>query len=384
MTREQAVTSLVRQATYGGPVSKALLESAMAKAEALCIEEAANIRRVILTGCGDSWCAAIAMKPMFEELLGIRVDAPRCIEVSRYFAPEDFKDALVVGISCSGAVSRVAEAMKRAAALGATTLAVTFNADSAVGSSCKYALCPEFPHHVGKLESPGSLSYNSSLMGLMSLAIKLASDRGVLCADGKKAIVEGFNAYADAAQAALDTFHDKAFALAEAWKDYTLFDFIGDYGDYATAFMGSAKVLEATGGHTTYDDSEDWCHINFFLRNPQDIVRVMVANEGCPSISRLRETAATIAAIRSPLMVVGDCDASLFPEAANVFTLPKADKSWYAPAMQHFVYDLVIGYIAGLTGIAAFRRDDDPESVFANDFVRDVHRIRESEIIVLS
>ncbi len=386
MKKEEMVTSLVRQSFKAAPVTRALFESVYQRAG-----EAAggfcSTGLIILTGCGDSYCAALAMQPAFEQLTGCRTVATRCINVSRHMTPDRFRSpegpALVVGISCSGNVSRVTEAMMRAKELGADTLAVTFNPESPVGSAAGLSVSPQFPHEIAKLEGPGSLSYNSSLMGLLAFALKLGVAKGRVSLEEEKAVIDGLYQYLDAAQAAADAFDDRAFQLAQSWKDMDSFDFIGDHSDYATAFMGSAKVLEATGGRTTYDDSEDWCHINYFLHQPQRIVRVVIANSDTASFGRLLETCRTIDAIGSPMLVVTDADPSLFPKSAEVVSMPKPRNFWLAPVMQHLIYDKVIGYIAGICGTAGFRRDGDPENPFLNDFVKDQHRIRESEIRIV-
>lgn len=384
MNREKCITSLVRQSYQAAAVTKALYESAVKACKSLDMEQYRNITKIYITGCGDSYCAALITKPIFEQLIDMDTDACRCIDFSRHYSSDDLKknadSSLLIGISCSGNVSRVTEAMKRANALGIRTLAVTFNASSPVGIAADAQLCPVFPNDIAVLESPGSLSYNSSLMGMTAFAMSLAEIMGKLDSEKRSFIESNMFEYFDESQKVMDSFDEKAFQLAEKWADLRAFDFIGDYGDYATAFFSSAKVLEATGGKTTYDDSEDWCHINFFLNDPASIVRVVIANVDTPSFGRLKETLRTIEAIESPCLVVSDAGECEFPEGFEVVSFPKPSHFWMHAAMEHLAFDKIIGYIAGIKGADKFRRETPS---FSNELVQDLHRIRESRIVVI-
>ena len=96
-------------------------------------------RRVILTGCGDSYCAGVAAKPVFEELGNVNTNAVPAIELSRHYSSKELGNApsnpLVLAVSVSGSVARMVEACRRAneCGVGSLTVAVTKNADSASG-----------------------------------------------------------------------------------------------------------------------------------------------------------------------------------------------------------------------------------------------------------
>ena len=163
--------------------------------------------------------------------------------------------------------------------------------------------------------------------------------------------------YVDAVQERLDTFDLRAREIAKSWSKLRGYDFIGDYADYATAFFGSAKALECYGGNTTYDDSEDWNHINFFLREPESIGRVIIMNEDTPSFSRLVTTLEAIESLESPCIVVTNADRSMFPKYMEVFTFPKTKHFWLSPLMEHWPFSLVADQIATELGVHHFRRN---------------------------
>ena len=56
--------------------------------DCLSLKEILDAREVIITGCGDSWMAGIAMKPVFEQVAGVKVTPMRNIEFTRYYPAE--------------------------------------------------------------------------------------------------------------------------------------------------------------------------------------------------------------------------------------------------------------------------------------------------------
>ncbi|MGI5888579.1 MAG: SIS domain-containing protein [Oscillospiraceae bacterium] len=351
--------------------------------EALPEKELFDAQKIIMTGAGDSYCAGVACAPVFETLCHMEVRAMRAIEVSRLVNSKEFgfspNTPLVIGVSVSGAVSRVREAMERASFHGANTIAVTGNPDSPVGKAARHRLLVQIPD-IGIAYWPGSINYSVSMLALMKLAIRMGRAKNTISQNEAADMDKELADYIKRFQEYLPTIEEKAFNMALKFKDMRCLDFIGDYGDYATAFFGSAKVLEAYGGYTTYDDSEDWCHINYFLRDPETIGRVVIANPETPSFNRILETMNAIKQLESPTMVVSNADASQFPEGFDVFTTPAPKYPWMTPLMQHFVFGLVAGYIAELKGYKNFRIDC---PVFQQEAVKDPARIRQSRIEII-
>ena len=102
--------------------------------EMLPPETAGKIQRVIVTGCGDSYSAAGAMRPALRELSGIYdCNAPDAVDFCRYYTENRIlkrhrpEEVLVISISFSGNSVRAAEALERAKNLGLYSLAITGN-----------------------------------------------------------------------------------------------------------------------------------------------------------------------------------------------------------------------------------------------------------------
>ena len=68
MNREEYVTSLVRQSNKATEVTKALYKSAEEALAKIDMAQYKNVNKIYITGCGDSYCAAVITKPIFEQL----------------------------------------------------------------------------------------------------------------------------------------------------------------------------------------------------------------------------------------------------------------------------------------------------------------------------
>ena len=171
----------------------------------------------------------------------------------------------------------------------------------------------------------------------------------------RTAALQFVNAFAGAVQQEVE---EHAFEIASRWEKeggIEVMDFVSDGPDYATSFFGSAKMVESFGGITTHDDSEDWCHINFFIRKPRNVATFVVANTTSPSFGRMLEAIRAMSAIGRPLVIVSDAAADVFPAGADVFTLPKPAVAWANPLMQHLPMDYIAAFIGGLRGCAPYR-----------------------------
>ncbi len=354
--------SLLRQARVAGDMVHAVYDSVTAQlADALPLKEMFDAQKIFITGCGDSYLAGVACKAAFESITKIETYAMRAVEFSRHLNGKNLgyspNTPMVFVISYSGEATRAVECAMRAAGRGANTIAVTGNPNSRLAKACRHVLCVGLPE--GGEYFPGATTYNASITALLLAALRIGRGRNTISREAYEDMNAELLELADRAQAAVPQQAARALELAKQWKDLRAVDFIGDYADYATAFFGSAKVIETYGGYTTYDDSEDWCHINYFLAQPETIGRVVITNRATPSFGRVQETLAAVKLLGSPCIVVSDAPETEFPEGFSVFTTPQTRYFWLLPLIQHIPFDLVAGYIAAMRGETAFRMDDD-------------------------
>ena len=323
-----------------------------------------NAEHVIITGCGDSYCAAIASRPVFR---GVRAEAPRNIEAARYYNTfrdwdvEKLSKTIVCAISVSGGPVRPKETLLRFKEKGATVIAFTDHPESPLGQAAEYCISmnvPKFP------SSPLIVPYMASMYAVMMFGLTLSCANGSItraeAEQERQEILDYVNSYTDDLIGEIDR---KTMEASEKWLagGVDQYDYIGDGQEYATAFFGSAKLVESSGELTTIDDTEDWNHINFFNAKPKTTATLMVANEGSPSFSRLVETVGTVTVLGRPLLIVTDSDRE-FPESAVVCRLPKAKRPWINAMMQHLPLDFIAAYNGLLLNRAPYRSDTEHQN----------------------
>lgn len=271
----------------------------------LTTPEIFSVQRIVLVGCGDSYAAALATKHAFEMLTDIPTEAVTAIELARLYSTKQLgfapNNPLVIGISNSGEVARLAEALQRASALGAFTLAVTGNENSAVAKSAERILRLEIPPFA---PSVGVRSYQTSVLALLLLAIRIGEVRGKYTMDKAMEMRLEIPNQANILKNMFSEMDERIGSIAKKWVEFSVFDFAGAGFDYAAAWYGHAKVMEALGLPATQINSEEWLHLNFFMRDVEKIGTVLIANTTNPSHSRNLELVRHMAQMGRPVLVV--------------------------------------------------------------------------------
>src|ERR687894_3063069 len=146
--------------------------------------ECLSVKRIVITGSGDSHIAGLAAELAFEQIAGIPTEPMTAMQAARYGTPHFDnlfpRNPLTIGISVSGTVARTREALALARNAGALTVAVTANPDSPVAGAAELVLDCAVPDFA---PAPGIRSYRVSLLMLYLLAIRLAEVNGRLTQD---------------------------------------------------------------------------------------------------------------------------------------------------------------------------------------------------------
>ena len=156
--------------------------------EALSFQEIFSLQHIIITGCGDSMAAAMAVKQAFEQLTKMPIEVLPAIDVARFYPAKRCggapNDPLVITVSNSGKVSRVKEAIMRMNELGALTLGITSGKTTPLGEVCQKVIDSSIP----KFESaPGVRGFLASFEALLLLAIRIGEVKGRYTMDQAKA-----------------------------------------------------------------------------------------------------------------------------------------------------------------------------------------------------
>jgi glucosamine--fructose-6-phosphate aminotransferase (isomerizing) len=229
-------------------------------------DECLSVKRIVITGAGDSHMAGVAAELAFEQIAGIPTEPMTAMQAARYGTPHFEKlfprNPLTIGISVSGTVARTREALALARNEGALTVAVTANPDSPVAGAAELVLDCTVPDFA---PAPGIRSYRVSLLMLYLLAIRLAEVSGRLTQDQAGQMREQLKGTADAIEATIQAVEERTRELAMAVAEQTNFVFVGDGPNYATALFSAAKVIEAAGRHAMGQDTEEWAHLQYFV-----------------------------------------------------------------------------------------------------------------------
>ena len=101
--------------------------------ELMTMAEIFDARKIILTGCGDSYAAAVAMAPVVERYCDcFGVQAMRAIDFTRFLPKDQIgigepNSPLVIAISAGGGTARICEVLEKANAVGAFSILMTNN-----------------------------------------------------------------------------------------------------------------------------------------------------------------------------------------------------------------------------------------------------------------
>jgi glucosamine--fructose-6-phosphate aminotransferase (isomerizing) len=221
-----------------------------------------SYRRVIISGSGDSFIAAVAVEGLFQQHLDIPVLGVPALDASRFRRPEPTD--LTVVISISGEVSRGIELARAGRAAGATVIAVTASAHSTLAQSSDLVLL--LPKPIDR-SIPHSRDYSVTLLALACVLERLCGKRFDEV-DALPALV------GDAVPVALGQVKGLVTASGRTW-------FLGAGPDRGTAMYGSMKYWEAAGLESWWDDLEEFGHGSQLMAKPGDRAVVVAAGPGC-------------------------------------------------------------------------------------------------------
>lgn len=326
-----------------------LTDEAIAKA--IPDEKIKKIKRVIITGNGDSYAACLATKEFNSRMFhNLEYQALRCIDVSRHhvFPTQDPEATLVIVISVSGGGARVTEAMRRAALKGCTTLAVTGNLDSPMAKEAEHILTIRIPAAEAFSPAYQARTYVAALCTTLLFGMHAGKLFGSITEEAAELMRREILEYSRAVccEEVLGRIDQQMYELAQTWQTFIGFDFVGGGTDFATAYFGTAKFFELCGSLNCLNDSEDWCHIDYFQTDRDKIGTAVAAFGNCASFSRTVETVGSMLKSGRNVLVVSDRSREAFPEGAVVCRLPATPHDSINPIMNFIPFFMLGNYIA--------------------------------------
>jgi glucosamine 6-phosphate synthetase-like amidotransferase/phosphosugar isomerase protein len=275
--------------------------------------------RVVLSGSGDSYIAAVAVEALFQHHLTTPVLALTSLDASRYRCP--VANDLVVAISVSGEAARTVELARRAHLAGATTVAITAAVGSSLATSVDHVLV--IPEPIDR-SIPHSRDYAVTLLALGCLLERLCGD--VLPElEALPVLVPGLVA------TSLELLAELGPVEGRTW-------FLGAGPDRATAMYGSLKFWEAAGLESWWDDLEEFGHGSQLMARPGDRAVLIADGAGC---QRATEMLPGLQAMDLEVLLVGG-SALAGHEVPHVLTGDRIGPLWHpfvsTPPLQVLTY----------------------------------------------
>lgn len=340
----------LRRQSYSLPLLlKELLEDIRSQA-ALLAKTYLHSRpgKVIFMGCGDSHAAAMTMRFSWQRLTGIPAEIVTVMDFSREYLKENLgPDALVVIVSISGNGVRIEEAADKANRCRARTLAITGNPDSGIGRRCSQVLKLNIPPFE---RGPGNRNYFASILALLSFAIEMGKMTGRLDEAMVSHAYEEMEKQGEQIRQLLPQMDSQLYRISKRWADYLDFDFVGAGDDFVHGWFGHAKAIEAVGAFATFNNSEEWFHMNNFYWDIKHTGTCFFISRNSPGFSRTYEAVEYAVRLGRPVLVVTDEEKARFPQKCEVILVPSSD---FPPALflSHYIPSCILaGYIGAMRG----------------------------------
>jgi glutamine---fructose-6-phosphate transaminase (isomerizing) len=304
--------------TYSIPIIiKSIFEGLnRATRTAFSYEEILSTKRIILTGCGDSYFAGLAAKYTFEQCTNIPTVAAPAMEVSRYMISKNMGTSphkpLILGVSVSGEIARLVEVIQRANQVGALTCAITGDATSRAGKAADRIIqVPKMPKRTSNSHVPGTRSFTASLLSMYLLAYHMGEVKELLTIESVNQLGKDLLSCANKVENVIQQVVNPVEKIISSWIDARNFFILGSGPSYATAIFTAAKMVEAAGVVAIGLDVEEWAH--FYNFSSDATIPIILFAPAGADISRIFEIVELLRRRGRRLLVITTEDAGFEP-----------------------------------------------------------------------
>lgn len=316
-----------------------------------------SVKKVYLTGDGDSYHASCAAEMAFETIADVTCEpmsAQRFVDYGaarlRHAAPQQ---TLVLATSASGGTKRVVQALERAQEHGALTIALTGTPQSAVTQVADRTIVVELPQ---KERSPGIRTYQASLIGMLLVAIQVGEMQSRYAQQEASALRHELSGLADIVDATTNAIKGRCREVADMIADTPTLVMAGSGPSYGTALYSAAKMIEAAGLFAMGQDLEEWWHVERFAY-PVDMPVFVIAPPG-RSRWRAEDLAATARGLgRRVIAVTHRDDTEVSRHAQAVLPVQGEVREEFSPLLYHLFASYVASYVAERLGRSLFQSD---------------------------
>jgi glucosamine--fructose-6-phosphate aminotransferase (isomerizing) len=303
-------------------------------------EQLRHIDRIVIVACGTASYAGMLGEYLIEELADIPVELQIGSEFKYRNEPFSRGTALIV-VSQSGETADTIAAIKKAEQYGVLCLGVV----NAVGSTIARMTDAGVYCHAGPEQAVASTkAFIAQVLVLMQIALFLGKDRSPLYNDLLHEI-EALPAKAEQVLKQADTIKK----LAEKYKDYRDFLFIGRRYGYPTALEGTLKLKECAIIHAEGFAAGEMKHGPLALID-ENFPTFALAGDG-PMLEKTISNMQEIRARKGKILVVAtEGNKTIAANADDVIYIPKTMEQT-EPILQAIVMQLFSYYVAVAKGL---------------------------------
>ncbi len=302
-------------------------------------EQMHSIKRVIFLACGTSFYAGMIGKYMFERLAGIPTEVDIASEF-RYRDPILDNQTLVFGISQSGETADTLAALKEAKRKGAHVRGIV----NVVGSTIARETGGGTYIHAGpELAVASTKAFTNTVAVLLLYALQFGRSKTLTSATGQR-LLGALQEIPEKMKIIFEQ-NDKIKAIAEKFKNYRDFLYLGRGVNFPVALEGSLKLKETTYIHAeAYSGGELKHGPMAMLSSEFPVLAIMTKNQ---LYDKMRSNIEEVKARRAPLIILateGDSSAAeLSPDVIYVPpTMEILEPLLNTVALQLFAYHMAV------------------------------------------
>jgi len=268
-------------------------------------EEMHQVKRVVMLACGTAYYAGLVGKYAFERLAGLPTEAAVASEF-RYCDPIIDRHTLVFAISQSGETADTLAALREAKRKGAFVRGVV----NVVGSSIARETDGGTYIHAGpELAVASSKAYTNMVAVLILYALQFGRLNRVSVATGER-LLNALIEIPEKMKIVLKQ-NDQIKLLAEKYKNYHDFIYLGRGINYPVALEGALKLKEISYIHSEAYPGGEMKHGPIALLSPDfPVLAIMTSNQ---LYEKMRSNVQEILARKAPVILIateGDISAS--------------------------------------------------------------------------
>lgn len=331
--------------------------------EFLTVVDSKRFHKIILSGCGDSFCSVMAAKFAFMKYTDLETEVATIMDLSRVYEKKDLigrGDTLVLVVSNSGNVKRIIELAKRIRNMNGFIAAVTGNENSELYKTVNAAVKIRIPSFV---YAPGIRSYCGCLNALIHLAVEIGIVRNTISREKAECIYQEIEEIAEVVPTYMGRWEKQCAGYADWLSDSTSFEFIGSGVHYASAWFGCAKSLETTGKPSSAVNTEDWFHMNFFVRDVSHTGTILCISKQEGGLSRAQELIRIAEDMGRPFICITDFENT---GAKREILTPRTKSEELSCLIQYLPISILMADIGEKLGEVYFRDGKDNWSACEN------------------